>query len=208
MGSLGARPDWRLIPLSTGGVPSIRDGLAFGVSSKGYREGVTIPEDVREVMAAVQQRDGELNSVGDIAGLLREQFRERPAAVLKLFAVKAARSWYGTDSQRFELPILLLQLGYLGAAAGGTIVAVRGGGGGGMFAVLVWLLVLYFWGMTLLVLPLVRYMLPAMVLLFVVLPALVSLATSPVPARVGALAKRPAACEPVTEVVPAPPPTC
>lgn len=161
----------KVIMLSNGGVPSIRDGLTYGVNSKGFRQGGGVPSDVTVVMNDVQANYGELKSLGDIAALMSKEFLIHPVAVVKLLLMKTARSWYGTDSQRFETPLMILQVVYLVLILWATSVSWRLGGVPKKLAVSVWLMTFYFWGMTIVVLSISRYMLPAMSLLFTLLPA-------------------------------------
>jgi hypothetical protein len=95
----------------------------------------------------------------------------RPVAVVKLFLLKAARSWYGTDSRRLETPLMLLQLAYLALILWVTRVSWQLGGTARKLTVSIWLIAFYFWGMTIVALSISRYMLPAMGLLFTLLPA-------------------------------------
>lgn len=161
----------KIIPLSTGGAVSIRDGLTFAVSSNGYREPVRVPQDVASVMADVASGSDQTSSVGDLISLIIDKLQTQPLAVTKLFALKAARSWFGTDSGRFETAIVLSQIVYLFLGLGGIAAAWRRGAIARQLALSVALIVLYFWGMTVLALSILRYMLPAMGLLFVFTPA-------------------------------------
>ena len=54
------------------------------------------------------------------------------------------------DSGRFETPILLIQTAYLVLALWGSGAAWRRGGTTKQLAMSIWLLALYFWGMTVL----------------------------------------------------------
>jgi hypothetical protein len=161
-----------------GGVASIRDGLTFtgplkGTTKRLYRETVRVSPGLAELTDVVQQRYFRLRSLSDIAALLREQWKERPVAVLELVVRKAARSWYGTDSGRYGWPIVLIQLLYLVPLAWSLWASWRSGREllrGLVCAALA--LILYSWAMTVVVLSIVRYMVPAIGLLFVFLPAL------------------------------------
>jgi len=160
-----------VVLLSTGGAPSMRDGLTFGINSKAYRQGSqAAPQDVAALMQDISARYDGLQSVGNIASLMAEELRARPLAVAKLLAIKLARSWYGTDSQQFEAPIMLIQVIYLLLALWGSQVAWRQGGAAKWLAVMIGAMVLYFWGMTVLVLSILRYMVPVMGLLFTLIP--------------------------------------
>jgi 4-amino-4-deoxy-L-arabinose transferase-like glycosyltransferase len=162
----------RVIVLSTGGVPGIQDGLTFALARapKGYRQIVKVPQDVTALMQDIYSRSSEMKSLGAVASVMGEKLQTQPLAVTKLFSLKAIRSWYGTDSGRFELPNLLIQGAYLFLVLWGSRTAWRRGGAAKDLTISVWLIALYFWGMTTLVLSILRYMVPAIGLLFVLLP--------------------------------------
>lgn len=167
-----ARDQGHFVPLSTAGSLALRDGLTFAVRLKGFRQGTAVPDDVRLVMSALNDRYDALDSYGAVAVALGEQWRLRPGAVVKLVLLKAARSWYGTDSQRYEAPIAVLQLLYLVAVLVGTVLAWHRGGPARLLVGSVWLIVGYFWLLNILSNTLVRYTVPVMGLLFLLLPAL------------------------------------
>jgi 4-amino-4-deoxy-L-arabinose transferase-like glycosyltransferase len=164
----------RVVLLSTGGLPSLRDGLAFDAGSKAYRTPVALPAPARAVMDDLAPRVTAATSVAEIAAAVGEACRSRPLGVAALVGAKVARSWYGTDSARHERVLLPLQVVYLALAAWGTAVAWRAGGSTRALAVAVWALVVYFWGMTILVLSIARYMVPAMALLFLLVPGVLA----------------------------------
>jgi hypothetical protein len=131
---------------------------------------VDLPPDLEGMLQDIYARRDEMRSVGGVVGVTLEEARERPLALVKLLGLKAARSWYATDSNRLEQATLLLQGLYLALILGGTWAAARRPGVSRRAALLVWALALYFWAMTVLVVPLLRYMLPVMGLLFVLAP--------------------------------------
>lgn len=166
------------IPLSTGGVPGIRDGLTCALVTKGYRRPLKVPLAMRKVVtkAVEEWKQGGLKTTGDILAFLRKQASENPIGVLQLFWWKMKRAWYGTDAQRSEERwILLIQAPYLLLALLGSWLLWRRGGRHREWFILSSLLVLYFWGMTTMVLSILRYMVPAIGLLF---PAIASLLDS------------------------------
>ncbi|MFN7924006.1 MAG: hypothetical protein U0Q16_28145 [Bryobacteraceae bacterium] len=175
------------VPLSTGGAATMRDGLTFGVRDKGYRQGAFVPEGAREVMADLSKRYAELTSPGKIAGVLAEEFRKHPVGVTELMMIKAARSWYGTDSQRMEWPLLAIHAAYLAALGFALLRAFRLGGSLRTLAWCIGGVVVYFWAMTAISLPLVRYMTPMMTMSFFAMGAVFA-AGKPCPdAKVGVL---------------------
>jgi hypothetical protein len=177
----------KVLFVSSGESPSIRDGLTFAVNSKDYRQGVKVPEDVRALMLRIHAKRDSLRSPRSLLMEVAEEFRVRPLTVLQLFVIKAGRSWYGTDSQRYENAILLIQIPYLIWLLWATRVSWVQGGRSRQVVVGVWLIILYFWGMTILVLPILRYLVPAMGVAFVLLPATLKMhskrISSPVPTR-------------------------
>jgi hypothetical protein len=162
----------KLVLLSTSGVRAMRDGLTFAVKVKGFRHGLKVPNDVAELMRAVDSRYQELDSIGSVVSLLVEQLKVRPVALMKLFAIKVGRSWYGTDSQHFEGAIQAIQVLYLSLIVWSSILAWNQGGLPRQLLTTVWLFALYFWGMNVISTTLLRYQVPVIGLLFTSLPAL------------------------------------
>mgnify|MGYP002146723110 CR=1 FL=1 len=160
----------RVVLLSGNLVPSIRDGLRFAVNLKKYRQAVTVPEDVREMMQRIDARFDEMTSLATIAKVVRDEASPQPFALVKLLLIKAARSWYATDSGRRESLILLLQLGYLGLVSVGGWRAWKAGGQPRELFFGIALTLLYFWGMTVLTLSILRYLTPMIGLSFALLP--------------------------------------
>ena len=166
----------KLVPLSTGGVMSVRDGLTFAQQTQ------DLPADVAALARDIRTRYKDLRTLPAIGNLLMEEIQARPAAVMKLLAIKAVRSWYGTESRRREPVILAIQACYLVLIVCCAAAAVRRGGRPRQLAFLVGATGLYFWGMAFLTLSIVRYLVPAVGLLFLVLPVLVPRSESrPVP---------------------------
>jgi 4-amino-4-deoxy-L-arabinose transferase-like glycosyltransferase len=161
-----------VIILSRGGAASMRDGLTFAANDKGYREEIVIPANVQllthDLLAQAQR--GHMEQVGEILAVLQEELKARPLTVASLYLFKAWRSWYATDSGRFELPSMILQSLYLVAIVSGSWQSWRQGGARRQMVVIVWLITAYFWLMTIAVLSILRYMLPALGLLFLLLP--------------------------------------
>ncbi|MEZ4517536.1 MAG: glycosyltransferase family 39 protein [Chloroflexota bacterium] len=168
-GSVYARTG-EFIPLSSGGAITIKDGLTFLAIPKEYRREVAVPEDVETMMQTFQSRRDEMSSIGDVVSVVLEEAAHDPVAFAKIVWIKATRSWYGIDSRQFEGPTLALQIIYLGLAVWGSWYAWRMGGDLRRMITGNWLIVGYFWAMTMLVVPLLRYTLPVMGLLMVALP--------------------------------------
>lgn len=157
---------------SSFGISTIRGGLTFGIEHNNYRQPLDLPADVVALMQDASTARDQLRSMSEIAQFLGRELREHPQAVIKLGIIKAVRSWYGTDSQRFEQLTLFIQSIYLVLAIGGIGLVWRNHPAARPVLFIFGLVILYFWGMAILVLPILRIMVPAMGLLFVFLPAL------------------------------------
>jgi len=167
-----SRAAGHFVLLSDGGVPTMRDGLTFGVNAaKEYRTGIRVPDAVRTVMISFYAQYDALDSYGAIARAMTTETARHPGGMIELFAFKLVRAWYGTDSQRQESVILIIQLVYLGVLGWAGYVAWKAGGERRRLAIIVTSITLLFWCMSVLALPLVRYMVPAIALGFVLLPA-------------------------------------
>ena len=160
-----------VIPVSTSGALNMREGVVFAVNGTNYRPQGGVPADVDALMNDILKRPAELGSVYGIVSVMADEFRAHPIAVTKLYLLKAARSWYGTDSRQHEGPILLIQLGYLLPMLWCGPKVWRLGGTARRVTATIFLLVIYFWGMTILVNSSVRFMLPVTGLLFLLIGA-------------------------------------
>jgi 4-amino-4-deoxy-L-arabinose transferase-like glycosyltransferase len=158
----------RVILLSGHGTNSLRLGLTFALDE---RKDIRVSRDVDVVMKDIAARSDEINSFRDVVSVVAVEFRAHPVATTTLYLLKVVRSWYATDSGRYELPILLLQLPYLGFSLWSVRRLWKNGGRQRYFAMSVLLFVIYFWSMTVLALSILRYMVPVMGLLFIAVGA-------------------------------------
>ncbi|MCK5924236.1 MAG: hypothetical protein KAG66_25095, partial [Methylococcales bacterium] len=163
----------QVAPLGSGGKLTIRDGLTYLVMEKDYREGVDLSPDVEALVQNIFARRSEMLSMGGVVEVALDEARQAPIPFAKLIGVKLARSWYATDSNRFEGATFWLQLLYLALIGWGSWVAWRRKRPFRPLILTLWLITLYFWFMTVLVVPLLRYMLPVMGLLFVFVPGVI-----------------------------------
>lgn len=169
-----------LILLSTSGVPSIIDGLTFSQDPLGYRENIQVSEQAQAVMQDIIQstRAGKANSLGAIVSLIAQEFQARPRGILEITWLKILRSWYATDTGRYEIQVASIQIFYLIGILLGSWMTWRQGGARRLLAQSVLGLLLYFWGMTFLALSILRYMVPAIGLMFLVIPGIFRTPTS------------------------------
>ena len=149
-----------VIMLSTTGPTNMRDGLAgFAIDPPPHRTGGGVPEDVRLLMMDMWQRKDEMLSISGLASILWHEIRIHPVALIKLYLLKVARSWYGTDTGRSEKIILLVQLLYL-CLTGWAIRTMWKHKQDRALMAGILVLVTYFWGMDVLVNSTLRYVLP------------------------------------------------
>ena len=92
--------------------------------------------------------------------------------MLQMFAIKAARAWYGTDSGVLDTWLLVFQVPIVALLWVGVYKSWRCGRAARDAGVLIAMIVLYFWAITTAALSIVRYMVPALALMVITLPAL------------------------------------
>jgi hypothetical protein len=151
--------------LSTGGPPSIADGLTFAAKPSGSSAAGPAPSDVVALANRIQSIQQSPQSLSDIVTVMAAQLRNDPVPVVELFLLKMARSWYGTDALRYERVIGATQCFYFFWILPGIWLAWKAFPCQRLELCLFLLLVLYFWGMTVVALSILRYMVPVMGLL-------------------------------------------
>ena len=149
------------IPVSDGGRLSLLDGLTL--AAKPERHGPEVPADVKALMEQIQEQRRIIRGPVDAVEFMLDHASGLTLA--KMLWVQASRSWYATESLRFEKYLLLYQLPYLLLAVLGLWSLCRAEGRHRAAGLFILLVVLYFWAMTTLVLSILRYMVPAMALL-------------------------------------------
>ena len=165
---------------------SMFDGLTFAVFNPpgSERKGVAVPQDVKMLMTdivdkyAVKAQTQAISSK-DLALVMINKGIKQPITTLKLISIKIMRSWYATNTNRFETPILLIQLLYAILLLWAAVLLWR------KRQELRWMLIVggvltcYFWGMTVIVLSIVRYMMPIFGVLLIFFPAILIKPSSP-----------------------------
>lgn len=140
---------------------SFYDGLTFAVlNSDGFRKGVKVPDDVKDLMNKIVSRYGNGNHITDLKGFLCMQAKARPLAFSKLVVIKSVRSWYGTNSNRNEKSLAIMQALFVSLLLLSITLLWRKRPETRYIVVAGMVLVCYFWGMTISVLSIVRYMTP------------------------------------------------
>lgn len=164
----------QVIPVSTGAITGIWDGLTFGVAGEDEQFRYRLPIASRLFMEELQEQatlKGNTDDKQELWNIFIMQARLQPLAALQLIILKAARSWFATDSGRFEKLNLAIQVFFLAWIFLGAFSAWHMGSQQREFTKLILGISIYFWLITLSMLSILRYMIPAMAVLITLIPA-------------------------------------
>lgn len=158
------------------------DGFTFGLNydtrgsthkaNKTYRSRIDLPPAVLRLQENLYEKREQARSAQDIIDIMWREAKAHPGAMAELCLLKLGRSWYGTDSLRYEKFTLLVQLVYLVLLGWAVLMACRAGAEQRQFVVVLLCLTFYFWCLTFIALSIVRYMIPAIILYFALLPGI------------------------------------
>lgn len=150
---------------------NVVEGLTLGADGPDEAGRVAAPDGARSLAIEAWRQQDRLQDGDELVGFLGDQLAERPGAVAQLVVVKAARSWYGTDTGRAEPLLAVGQAALLVAVAGGGWVAWRRGPTARRYVLLASGLVVASWATAVAVDSLLRHLVPASGLLFPLLAA-------------------------------------
>lgn len=158
--------EWILV--SSNSAYSTFDGLTFALEPKGSGQLLEVDPEVRWLMQQVWDHRTELPTTGSMIRFVGSHLHEKPGAVIKLFLLKTTRAWYATQAQWHERVIAAIQVPYLLLIGFGlwrcwTLYPARRHD----YLALSILATAYWWGMAVLALPILRYMVPAFWLLLI-----------------------------------------
>ncbi|HMN61959.1 MAG TPA: glycosyltransferase family 39 protein [Anaerolinea sp.] len=157
----------KVVLISENSSMALRGGLVFAISDNAYKQPVSVPPDVRLLMMEIKEQYDDLSSNEKIISFIGAKIIKTPLTIIKLFGIKALRSWYATDRQSYEKYIVLIQLPYVFLIISGSFLALKRGKTARKVLIGIWLLTLCNWGMTILVTSTLRYMVPVIGLQFV-----------------------------------------
>ncbi|WP_046755619.1 glycosyltransferase family 39 protein [Kordia jejudonensis] len=152
----------QFVLLSSHGVNSIKDG--FNLSNKFYREKIEVSEDVSMISNSFYEQREEVQNLGDVLTFLGKKWEEDKGALLNFYLFKAQRVWYGLDSQnsKKERYIKIISILYIILFITGSVLIFRQKNKQYSWLLIsILLITFYFWGMAIVVVPLLRYMLPS-----------------------------------------------
>ena len=151
-----------VVPLSTNGPSSMLDGLTFAAKVGKAGDRAWVPSTVERLAGRVRENQRSLHTVGQVAEFMAVEARKDPLAVIEMGLMKIVRSWYGTNAMWHERPTALIQAFYLLLAIPGIWLAHRRFPEKRFLILSLLAIVIYFWAMTVMVLSILRYMVPAM----------------------------------------------
>ncbi len=158
----------KVILLSSAGPISAIDGLTFARHDQGQRFGA----DVVQLMRHIRIQTHSTESIYDVGKVVAISAVAHPLATTKLVCHKLLRSWFATESGRFDKLVLLIQIPFLYLFVLSSLTIGRGFGIRSDLVILLSMLTLYFWMMTVSVLSIVRYMVPIIGMWFTVVPGM------------------------------------
>jgi hypothetical protein len=145
--------------LSSGGVPTFYDG--WDVYRIRLIQATEYIQQVPDDLKALANRAWDGSQQESPMQFIHNELVNEPVVLLKALALKVVRPWYGTDSRNHEKPILLFQMLYGILAIIGMLLTLRRQMPFRFQACVLLSVILLFWGMTVTVVPLVRYMTPS-----------------------------------------------
>jgi hypothetical protein len=136
----------------------------------GHRNSLSVSPPVRQLAERANdyRLRGQLRTGEQVVKFLGDTVKTRPVLLARMVFWKAKRAWYGTDSHRSEETLLAWLHGiYLVFMVVGAVLLGAKPGFGRRWLIFSSILVLYYWAMTVVVLSIARYMLPAFGIMFV-----------------------------------------
>ncbi len=168
---------------------SVVEGFVFGVHKEDYRISIDLSPDVQMFMESMDKiifsyqevlngdvkygpgGDYDVRKLSSIPRIAANILKTRPVVAIKFVWLKIKRSWYGTDSHRYEKYAALLQIVYLLIIVPALIKVLRDKENR-FIAIIAIAITGYFWLFCVMFTPLVRYMIPAIGVLFTLIPGL------------------------------------
>jgi hypothetical protein len=161
---------------------SLVNGFTFASRGEDYRVPIYLPTHARTLMSSIEaalvkrstlETEEEMTkSVGPIIDIVLREVTLNKVGALELLGTKIIRSWFGTDSHRYENYSLTLVLIYGSLIILGFIQIMRRNLVSKPLVFFVLGLTAYFWVLCVIFEPLVRYLVPQIGLLFLFVPGI------------------------------------
>ena len=140
----------------------------LSVAGQGGDE-LNFPNDVGSLIEKIKNEDLENSTRIGFIKFFSKELIINPIPVLKLIAIKLARSWYATSQQWWEVKILLVQLLYLIPGLTGLIYLIKKQKDKIIYISFILSIIFYFWVITFFNVSIMRYMVPVMGLIMIFL---------------------------------------
>jgi hypothetical protein len=137
------------------------DGLVFALQREPEDQPMWAPAAVMGMMERTNARRSGMQTTGSVLGFAWGEAKAHPLAFAELLMLKLYRPWYGTATRRRESPILLLQVIYLPLGVAGLIWGKKRYPEQTLAIGTFVSVIVYFWAMAFLALPIFRYLVPA-----------------------------------------------
>ena len=161
-------------------INSIGNGISFVTDIDGDRKELNLSPRVEKLASDILSGFNQLQKIQQqkpnlvaYYQIILEKASTSPGAAVEFLLIKIARAWYGTYTHGFETITRSLQVCYLGLIIYSMWRIIDYRLLPRRILLLFMAIVLYFWTIAVMFEPLVRYMVPALGILFVCLPALV-----------------------------------
>lgn len=161
----------RFILLGTVSNRNILGGLSFSIGDTEDERTIPVPKVIFDFQKHLDERANEITGYGSYMRVMLDEFIQDPVTVTLYFLIKAARSWYGSDTGSMDNIGLLLQIPYLLVIIAAAFIALRSGGQARFYVLSTSLFILYFWLLAITSYPLLRYLVPMFGMLFIFVPA-------------------------------------
>lgn len=150
--------------LCTSGPGGMSEGLVFAVEPVADSKPMWVPESLLALMQQASLERPSMKTTGSVLKFVAREAKRNPWGTFELALMKFYRPWYSTYSRKYDHINLSYQLFYIPLGILGLVFGIKRYGSQIYWIGLLLSLVLYFWGMAFLVVPLFRYMIPSMAL--------------------------------------------
>ena len=136
---------------------SFLEGMTFALPGGMQANPAPIDPDIFAMMHRAAANPQRLRSIGGFLNFMKDEYQANAGTVVKLVYLKATRTWYATHEGYFETANMVIQFIYLVICGVGLWWMRRSKSAEAMGILTV---LACFWFMTILVVPLLRYMVP------------------------------------------------
>jgi hypothetical protein len=161
-----------IIPISSQGNAALRLSFNFAGQVRDPRNEIALPEDVETMMDRLYVNAGPHQTTLEIFSILMAELRQDPTAFVQLISIKLYRALYATVSGNFDNLARWAQIPYLVLIAACFWIGLSRAQYRLLTSISIAVFI-YFWGMTLVALPILRYMMPALCYCFCLTPLVV-----------------------------------